>query len=139
MKKLVYLSLLALGMFMVSACSSGSSATPGDAAKKYAGYLLSGKYESIVDLCETGKDVSPQEMKEGKALLTGLFQMAKETADAQHGGYKSIDVISEKLSDDGQSADVVIRHTFGDGTTKEETLGLVLQDGVWKLKIGISK
>lgn len=138
MKKLVYSVLLVLGMFMVAACSSGSS-SPSDAAKKYADYLLSGDFDKIVDVCEMGKDVTPQEKEEGKALLTGLMKMAKETVDNQNGGYKAIEVVSEKISEDGQSADVVIKYTFGDGSTKDETLGLVMQDGVWKLKMGIDK
>lgn len=139
MKKMFYSVLLVLGVVcMVSACSSGN-ATPGDTAKQYAGYVLSGKYDKIMDICQLGENVSTEEKEAGKAFLTGLLKMAKEGVDKEHGGYKTIDVVSENISEDGMNADVVIKYTFGDGQTKEETLGLVRQDGAWKLKIGVNK
>lgn len=46
MKKVFYFTMMVMAVFVMAACSSSPS-TPGDALKKYSGYLQSGDYENF--------------------------------------------------------------------------------------------
>ena len=48
MKKVFYFTMMVMAVFVMAACSSSPS-TPGDALKKYSGYLQSGDYENFVE------------------------------------------------------------------------------------------
>lgn len=134
MKKFVCLSLLALGMFIVPACSSGYG-TPGEAAKIYAGYILKGDFDKYVDACDFGEGLSVEEILAGKNALVEVLKAIKEQVDEKKGGYKSVGVVSEALTEDGKAAKVTLKYTLGNGDSDEDILNLVLFDGVWKVKI----
>ena len=127
MKKVFNFSLLAAAIvFILSACSSG---TPSDAAKEYGNYLMSGKYENIIDMIDK-QGASKEEIEEGKKLLMGMMQMVDGLVK-QKDGYKDFKVISESI--DGDKAEVVTKIIYGNGEEDDNTLNFILKDGKWML------
>ena len=133
-KNVCYLfSLMAICLFSFSACSLGSS-SPGEAAKKYTGYLKSGNYEKFVDCIAVGEDTSEEEAKAGKAMFVAMMDKVKKSIEAK-GGIKDIEVISETIAEDGKSAEVVLKMTYNDGTVSEDDMDMVMENGKWKMSI----
>ena len=51
------------------------------------------------------------------------------------GGLKSIEAISETISEDGKSAKGEVKITYGNGTEEKQAVDLILDEAVnWKLK-----
>ena len=97
MKKVFYFSLMVMTMFLMTACSSSG---PGDAMKKYGNYLIKGDYEKFVDGLAFDESVGAEKMKEQK---DGLVSMLKEKVSKEYekkDGLKSIEIISEEISED---------------------------------------
>ena len=133
MKKVFYFSLMVMAMFMMAACSSSSS--PGDAMKKYSNYLIKGDYEKFVDGIALGDSETADKLKEQK---DGLVSMLKEKVSKEYekkDGLKSIEIISEEISEDGNTATVKIKQTYGNGETQEGTQSMVKRDGKWLMSI----
>lgn len=130
MKKVFYFGMFAMMMLLATACSSSS---PGAAAKKYAEYLKDGKYEKFVDAIAVDAEGDEAKIKEEKA---GLAAMLKEKGAKQlekKGGIKEIEIVSETIAEDENSAKVVLKQIYGDETTQENTFNMVKQDGEWKM------
>ena len=133
MKKVFYFSLMVMAMFMMAACSSSSS--PGDAMKKYSNYLIKGDYEKFVDGLAFDESVGAEKMKEQK---DGLVSMLRDKVGKEYekmGGLKSIEILSEEISEDGNTATVKIKQTYGNGETQEGTQSMVKRDGKWLMSI----
>lgn len=130
MKKVFYFGMFAMIMLLATACSPSS---PGAVAKKYAEYLKDGKYEKFVDAIAIDAEADEAKIKEEKA---GLAAMLKEKGTKQlekKGGIKNIEIVSETIAEDENSAKVVLKQTFGDETTQENTFNMVKKDGEWKI------
>ena len=122
MKKVFYFSLMVMTMFLMTACSSSG---PGDAMKKYGNYLIKGVDESV----------GAEKMKEQK---DGLVSMLKEKVSKEYekkDGLKSIEIISEEISEDGNTATVKIKQTYGNGETQDGTQSMVKRDGKWLMSV----
>ena len=50
-------------------------------------------------------------------------------------GLKSIEIISEEISEDGNSATVKIKQTYGNGETQDGTQSMVKRDGKWLMSV----
>ena len=51
------------------------------------------------------------------------------------GGVTDIEVLSEEISEDGNSAVVKMKITYGNGESEEDETKLVLVDGKWLLSM----
>ena len=131
MKKVFYFSLMVMAMFMMAACSSSSS--PGDAMKKYSNYLIKGDYEKFVDGIAVGDSETADKLKEQKAGFVALLR--DKVGNEKMGGLKSIEILSEEISEDGNTATVKIKQTYGNGETQEGTQSMVKRDGKWLMSI----
>ena len=129
MKKVFYFSL----MFMMAACSSSSS--PGDAMKKYSNYLIKGDYEKFVDGIALDDSETADKLKEQKAGFVALLRDKVGKEYEKMGGLKSIEILSEEISEDGNTATVKIKQTYGNGETQEGTQSMVKRDGKWLMSI----
>ena len=116
-------------MFILSACSSN---TPSDAAKEYGEYLLSGKYDKIVDMIEK-QDSSKEEIEAGTKFFVVMMKMADEQIKKTKDGYKKFEVISESIN--GEKAEVVTKVTYGNGEEEESSIKFILKDGKWILSL----
>lgn len=133
MKKVFYFSLMVMAMFMMAACSSSSS--PGDAMKKYSNYLIKGDYEKFVDGIALDDSETADKLKEQKAGFVALLRDKVGKEYEKMGGLKSIEILSEEISEDGNTATVKIKQTYGNGETQEGTQSMVKRDGKWLMSI----
>lgn len=129
-KNVCYLfSLITMCLFLFSACSSNS---PGEAAKKYANHLKNGDFEKWVDGVAFGADASETNVKAGKAMLLAMMESGKEKLN-EKGGIKDIETVSETISEDGKTAKVVLKMTYGDGSSEENKMDMIQENGTWKM------
>ncbi len=133
MKKILCFVMALAAVGVMSSCGGGS--TPGAAAKKVMEQAGKGNYDKFVDGLYFDENASKEEVEQSKVMLKALLADKASKTIEKKGGLESVDVISEEISDDGLSAKVVLKQTYGNGDTQEETFTMVKQDGKWKLKI----
>ena len=131
MKKVIYLSLVMIGL-LFAACSSN---TPGGMAKKYMEYVKDGEYEKFADGIAIKEGATKEEIESGKTMIAALLKEKAAKIFEKKGGIKEIEVVSETISDDGQSADVVLKSIYGDGSSEESNCKMLMQDGKWKMNM----
>lgn len=129
MKKLVLLFALAAALCAV-AC--GGPASPSDTATEIYSLVMDGKYEQAVDLFYFDEN-KPEEAAQAKAVLTALLtEKAKPQIEAK-GGIKAVEIVEEVIAEDGKSATVSMKITYGDDSVTNENLELILTEaGEWK-------
>ncbi|WP_071145809.1 DUF4878 domain-containing protein [Bacteroides ihuae] len=130
MKNVFYLGLFAMTMFLATACSSDS---PGAAAKKYAGYIQSGEYDKFANAIVLDEKAKPEDVKKSKEMIVALLKEKGSKSIEEKGGIKTIEILSETISSDKKSAQVVLKQTYGNGDTEDNNFDLVKQDGTWKI------
>lgn len=136
MKKLLALFTLLLfaGTMSFYSCGGGKAAnTPGATLKKSMSLLADKKYDDVVAMYakKDGTALTDEEKKK----MSGLMSLATGELD-QKQGIKSIDILEEKVADDGKTATVKFKTTYGNGETNEETNDMVNIDGKWYITIG---
>ena len=52
------------------------------------------------------------------------------------GGLKEVEIVSEEMAEDGNSAIVTYKQHYGDGSVKEDTQKMIKVDGKWLMDIG---
>ena len=96
-------------------------------------YVKAKNYEAYVDLIqiEEKKGKSVEEQKE--QLLALLQGKLDQTLEKQQ-GIASCEILSEEIAEDGNTAVVKAKITYGDGTTDDQKFKLVKNaDGDWRL------
>ncbi len=68
-------------------------------------------------------------------MLLSLFEEKGAETLEEKGGVKSIEVLSEEISDDGKTATVELRQTYGNGETSEDSMDLILSGGKWLMEM----
>ena len=130
MKKLFTLFAVAVAMFMVSC--AGAPATPSDAAVEYYQYVANGDYEAFANAVHFDT-TDPEEIAEGKAMITSLYKEKAAPQIEKKGGVKSIEAVGETISEDGNTANVQLKVVYGDGSEKNEDIKLVKIEDKWML------
>lgn len=133
MKKIFSLLAAAVAMFMV-ACST-APATPSDAVVEHYQSVIAGDYEAFAEALHFDT-TDPEEIAEGKAMITSLCKEKAAPEIESKGGIKSVEALGETVSEDGNTADVQIKIVYGDGTEKTEDVKMVKVDEKWMLSYG---
>lgn len=132
MKKSVF-GILALVVMAVCFWSCGGGNPPSKVVEKSIEYVKAKNYEAYVDLIqiEEKKGKSVEEQKE--QLLALLHGKLGPTLDKNQ-GIASCEILSEEIAEDGNTAVVKAKITYGDGTTDDQKFKLVKNaDGDWRL------
>lgn len=125
MKRMMY-GLLALVAIIVMACSSN---TPGGAALKYYNDVKNGNYEAYVEGIAFKEEITAEDKEQFVTLM-------KEKADKEYKkkeGISKVEMLSEEMAEDGQTATVTMKIAYGNGETEESDVAMVLKDGAWKM------
>lgn len=130
MKKILSILAVAVAMFMV-ACA-GAPATPSDAAVEYYQCVVNGDYEAFANAVHFDT-TDPEEIAEGKAMITSLYKEKAAPQIKKKGGVKSIEAVGETISEDGNTANVQLKVVYGDGSEKNEDIKLVKIEDKWML------
>jgi hypothetical protein len=138
MKKLVSLvslSVVAL-LFVMTSCGSKQD-TPSGIVKAIYGQLQKGNYENAIEIMfENASNKNEKtDAKQIKESVKAFAAKAKESMD-EKGGVSSFEIVNETIAEDGKSAQVTVKTTYGDGSTDEETNKFVKnEDGKWEMNI----
>ena len=130
MKKLFSIFAVAVAMFMVSCASA--PATPGDAAVEYYQCVVNGDYEAFANAVHFDT-TDPEEIAEGKAMITSLYKEKAAPQIEKKGGVTSIEAVGETISEDGNTANVQLKVVYGDSSEKNEDIKLVKVEDKWML------
>lgn len=135
MKKVFYFSVMVMAMFVMASCSSSPS-TPSDALKKYSQYLQSGDYEKFVEGLAFDESQEAAKVKEAKEQLASMLKEKVSKEYDKKGGIKDIEILSEQIAEDGNTAVVKTKYTYGNGETEESEQQMVKKDGKWLMSMG---
>ena len=120
MKQLIRLGLMLVAVLAMVSCTPS---TPGAALKNYMSALSDKDYDSD----------KAKEIREG--LIAMIQEKGSKTIEKK-GGLKEIEIVSEEMAEDGNSAIVTYKQHYGDGSVKEDTQKMIKVDGKWLMDIG---
>ena len=132
MKQLIRLGLMLVAVLAMVSCTPS---TPGAALKNYMSALSDKDYEKFIDGC----NISETDSDKAKGIREGLIAMIQEKGSKtieKKGGLKEIEIVSEEMAEDGNSAIVTYKQHYGDGSVKEDTQKMIKVDGKWLMDIG---
>ena len=75
----------------------------------------------------------PEELAEGKAMITSLYKEKAAPQLESKGGIASIEAQGETISEDGNSATVNLKIVYGNGSEENEDVKMVKVDEKWML------
>ena len=134
MKKLIGIMALMAALFIMTSCGGGNSSKA--VTEKAMKALHDKNYDSFVEYIY----ITPKEgndMEASKKMLSGMLQNKAEQTYAKKGGFKSYEVLDEKIDPSGDVAAVRVKTVYGDGSEKEEDVKLKKDEkGDWKLDMG---
>lgn len=132
MKQLIRLGLMLVAVLAMVSCTPS---TPGAALKNYMSALSDKDYEKFIDGC----NISETDSDKAKEIREGLIAMIQEKGSKtieKKDGLKEIEIVSEEMAEDGNSAIVTYKQHYGDGSVKEDTQKMIKVDGKWLMDIG---
>ena len=134
MKRMLSFGMCIIALVLMVSCSS-SSATPGAALKGYVEELKAGNYEKFVEGIAFKDDLAAEQIQEQKAMWTSLLQEKAGKEFEKQGGLNGIEILSEEISEDGNSAVVTFKMMYGKKKKKEDSQNMVKKDGKWLMDI----
>mgnify|MGYP000762353760 FL=1 len=75
-------------------------------------------------------------VKEQKEALVSMLKEKLSKEYDKKGGIKDIEILSEQIAEDGNTAVVKTKYTYGNGETQEGEQKMVKQDGKWLMSMG---
>ncbi len=130
MKKIFSMLAVVMAMCALTACGGGN--TPSSAVSKAYDAFIDKDYPAFVDCLAGSENATEKERQEMLELIEWKGQASIE----ENGGIASYEILSEEIAEDGQSAVVKAKITYGDGKVKEEKSKVVKNaDGDWKLSL----
>ena len=125
----ILLAFFVAGTMSLVGCGGSStpskSDSPKDVVDQVSKLIVKGDLEKSLSFYDGIED------EESKAFLLGLMQMGMEATQ----GLKAYEILEETIAEDGTTAKVKVKYTYGDGTEKTTTEKLVKTDNGWKLKV----
>ncbi|MDR3269608.1 MAG: DUF4878 domain-containing protein [Tannerella sp.] len=138
MKKLVSLVSLSMVAFLFVMTSCGSKqGTPSGIVKAMYGQLQKGNYEKAIEIMfENATDKNEKaDAEQIKESVKAFAAKAQESIEEKE-GIRSFEIVKETVAEDGKSAQVTVKVTYGDGSTKEDTNKFVKNEaGKWEMNI----
>ena len=132
MKKSVF-GIIALVVMSVCFWSCGGGNTPSKVVEKSIEYVKAKNYEAYVDLIQI-EEKKGKSVEEQKEQLLALLQGKLGPTLDKNQGIASCEILSEEIAEDGNTAVVKAKITYGDGTTDDQKFKLVKNaDGDWRL------
>ena len=133
---IILAALMACSFAFVSCGQSGETTETGKKIKKNSPSAVLEKalkalknkdYKAALMYSEGIENASEEEI-EG---LASLVQMLYEA----NGGLKDYEILSEEISEDGQTAKIEMKYSFGNGEVQEDSENMVLTEKGWRMKM----
>ena len=74
-----------------------------------------------------------EEVEQSKAMIASLLKEKAAPQFEKKGGIKNVEALSETIAEDGKSAVVELKITYGDGSEETEKAEMKLDGDEWKL------
>ena len=129
MKKILSILSMMLVALVVASCSQNS---PEGVVKNYYTLIGEGKYDEAVELLHFKKEKTAEEKQQFADMMR---EKAANDLD-KRGGITSIDITKVEMAEDGKSANVSAKITYGNGDDKIQDNKVVNVDGDWKVDSG---
>ncbi|WP_298370390.1 DUF4878 domain-containing protein [uncultured Lutibacter sp.] len=129
----IYMTTFVIILFAgFCSCNSTSSNTPGMAVTSLYEKMKNNEFDKVAKMYVTkdGKQLSNDETKK----LEGMVGMGAKEFDKK-GGLDKVTINEEKISEDGNSAQVDFTIHFKNGKTDNENVSLIKVNGNWVIKI----
>lgn len=120
--------LMTIGTLMISCGSDKSS--PSKAALAFTENIEKGNYDAAFNLLQGAEEATAEE----KEKIIAFFKESSKEMEKK-GGISEKEILSETISEDGKTATVEMKVTYGDGTSDESDNKLINTDDGWKLKM----
>ncbi len=120
--------VIAAVMAFTTACETADS--PGETAKEFMEEYAEGDVDSALEMLKGFDDATDEEKEK---LKTYMAEGQKELEEK--GGVESIEILSEDISEDGNTADVKLKSTYGNGETEEYSQKVEKVDGEWMVVV----
>ena len=130
MKKVLLFAASLAVVVLMTACGGGS--TPSDSAKECVELMKAGDFKTLVEKMHFDESMTAEQQQGTKDLFVSMGNEKVSKEIESKGGIKSYEVIEETIAEDGKSAVVKMKITYGDDSTKDQSYDLVLVDGTWK-------
>ena len=127
MKRVLSIFAVVAALFMVSCGGS----TPSDAAVEVYQMIIDGKYDAVAENMFY-ESTDAEEVEQSKAMIASLLKEKAAPQFEKKGGIKNVEALSETIAEDGQSAVVELKITYGDGSEETEKAEMKLDGGEWK-------
>ncbi len=128
MKRVLSIFAVVAALFMVS-CGSPS---PSDAAIEVYQMIIDGEYDAVAENMFY-ESTDAEEVEQSKAMIASLLKEKAAPRFEEKGGVKSVEALSETIAEDGKSAVVELKITFGDGSEETEKAEMKFDGDEWKL------
>ena len=115
---------------LVTSCTSSS---PGDAFKNYMELVKKKDYKTLAQGFAIDESQTPEQQAQATEMIEGLLTEKADKAIAEKGGLKDVQVLEEKISEDGNTADLKVKLIYGNGTEDETAQQMVKQNDQWKM------
>ena len=131
MKNLVRIFLV--GIIAVTAVNcGGSGASPAGIEKAIYRQFQKGNYDAGMKIYFENSTAGENEKQD--EVIKVFSEKQQESLEAK-GGIKKFQIIEENIDESGETAIVVTKIIYGDGSEKEETTKYVKVGGKWKISI----
>lgn len=100
------------------------------AAKQYYDYLLEGKYEAFID-GQYRPDSIPGSYREQLIMNAKMFMGQQQR---EHRGIKETRIVNAEADTARHEANVFMVFCYGDSTTEEVLVPMVVNKGIWYLR-----
>jgi len=133
-KFLISAAMLSAILVLIS-CGGGGvgSSSPGEVTKAAITNLADENFSDVVKVYVTkkGEDLTEEE----QAKVMAFMPTAKAEID-KNGGLKEVQIIEEKIAEDGNTATVKSKMIYGNGNeSKSDTTRLMKVNGSWRIRI----
>lgn len=126
MKKFPLILVLLCSGLILAACGSKRQATPSATMLAFCAAIQKGDAKAAVEYLDPEMCKQPEAKQKMQGLLAmGISQFEK------NGGLKHTDILEEKI--EGDTATLKVRYYYGNGSTEDESTGMVKRDGKWYL------
>jgi hypothetical protein len=134
MKKILSLALACALVAALGSCNKKAAATPGVTAKRYVEHVVNDDYEAFVKGISFTKPVDKAYRVEADKAHAAALRAIHHPRTVERGGIKEVKVVSEKLSTDKKTCDVVLANHYNNGTVSTVNMSMIKDGSEWKVR-----
>ncbi len=129
----VFQVFLLITLTSVLVACGGGKQSPAEIEMSIWKKIKSGDYEKAVKLWYENSELDPETTPDELDQITQAFTKKIQEEVDRKGGIQDVKIVSEDISEDGQSAVVKVSVTYKNGDVQDPSSKYILVDGKWKM------